>query len=171
MHICKRCGGKTDRIHDYRRSRGARFGAARKARAAAVPSEAIRLPGLQEALFGNQRFWSGAICALPIAPPKKSWNCCAGAAAEGHREGHGDLRQRRETRAGHHACLQAGSDCRRPSPLTNSRATRRPALSVYRRRPSESLRVRHPAGQNRPDHSGISSLLPQPGRSEVRRHD
>ena len=48
--------------------------------------------------------------------------------------------------------------------------TGRPALSVYRRRPSESLRVRHPAGQNAPDHSGISSLLPQPGRSEVRRH-
>ncbi len=81
MHICKRCGGKTDRIHDYR---------IREVRDLELRGKPVRacctVGGDTPArpagsAFRKPTILSGAICALPIAPPKKSWNCCAGAAA------------------------------------------------------------------------------------------
>ena len=79
MHICKRCGGKTGRIHDYR---------VREVRDLELRGKPVRLLYRRRryvrpaaSAFQRRTALSGATCALPIAPQKKSCNCCAGAAA------------------------------------------------------------------------------------------
>ena len=170
MHICKRCGRENRPDPRLPRSRGARFGAARKARAAAVPSEAIRLPSLREALFGDQRFCRALYALYPSHRRKNHGTAAPAQQHEGHREGHGDLRQRRETRA---RIMPVSKPQRLPQALSFDEFkgdTGGQPFQCIVADPLNRCVFDILPEQNRPDHSGISSLLPQPGRSEVRRH-
>ncbi len=78
--VCKRCGAETERVHDYR---------VRQVRDLELRGKSVRLlyrrrryacPACRKR-FRKPTILSGDICASPIAPPRKSWNCCAGAAA------------------------------------------------------------------------------------------
>ena len=93
MHICKRCGGETDRIHDYR---------VREVRDLELRGKPVRLlyrlrlPGLREALFGDQRLCRALYALYPSHRRKNHGTAAPAQQHEGHREGHGNLRQRRE---------------------------------------------------------------------------
>ena len=109
MHICKRCGGKTGRIHDYR---------VREVRDLELRGKPVRLlyrrrryvcPACGER-FSEDNGSVGRYMRFTHRTARKNHATAAPAQQhERYREGHGDLRQRRETRAGHHACLQAAT--------------------------------------------------------------
>ena len=80
MHICKRCGGKTDRIHDYR---------VREVRDLELRGKPVRLlyrrrryacPACGKR-FSETNDFVGRYMRFTHRTAEKSWNCCAGAAA------------------------------------------------------------------------------------------
>ena len=123
MHICKRCGGKTDRIHDYR---------IREVRDLELRGKPVRL------LYRRRRYVCPA-CGKRFSED----NGFVGRYMRTHRTAEKimHLLRRRSSmkdiakdtgtsvsgvkRVLGASCPSPGrSDCRRPSPLTNSRATR-----------------------------------------------
>ena len=108
MHICKRCGGKTGRIHDYR---------VREVRDLELRGKPVRLLYRRRRYVCpacGKRFSGQQLCRAlhALYPSHRQKNHATAAPAqqhEGHREGYGDFRQRREARTWHHACLQAAT--------------------------------------------------------------
>ena len=124
MHICKRCGGKTDRIHDYRvrevrdlELRGKPVRLLYRRRRYACPACGKRFSETNDFVGRSMRFTHRtAEKIMELLRRRSSMKDIA--------KGHGDLRQRRETHARHHARLQAAAIAAGHLPLTNSRATR-----------------------------------------------
>ena len=109
MHICKRCGGKTDRIHDYRvrevrdlELRGKPVRLLYRRRRYACPACRKRFSETNDFVGRYMRFTHRtAEKIMELLRRRSSMKDIA--------KDTGDLRQRRETRAGHHARLQAAA--------------------------------------------------------------